>query len=156
MKTKGSKFFTSEPETADPTKLIQTIKIRATEYAKNNELTWIKKNDQLLCLFTISFDRLIGECGLAKLSELPLSVQNTLREEKRGSSLTDNYEIKVVTSPMIPTNCLEIQLKKTENKVIIDTAFPGILSVDFPDNKTQSKDEYEFNKWFWDNHVFLK
>ncbi len=155
MKSKGSKFYDSIGVVSNPIKVVQSVKDNSVKLVENNTLVWIKKKNQLICMFTIYFDQIIGECGLAKLSDLSGNVQATMKVEQRGASHTVDYKINTVISPMILTNCLVVQLKKLDNSVSVDTAFPGILSPDDPDISTQSKEEYEFNKSFWENHVFL-
>jgi hypothetical protein len=74
----------------------------------------------------------------------------------RGDSPTDKYKIKVIRSAPIPTNSLCVQLKKYGGQVYIDTAYPGIFGVDIPNGDNQTKEEFEYNKLFWESNVFLR
>ena len=57
---------------------------------------------------------------------------------------------------MVPTNHVIVELFFTyDQNVEIGTAYPGIMAPDQPDKSGQSKEEYEYNCQFWEEHVFL-
>lgn len=156
LKTKGSNFYSDLEIVSNPLAVIASVKQHALEMAKKGELFWIEKKSRKFCLFSIDYDKPVGDCGLVRISELSKELQKNIKVTKRGDAHGDNYEIKTLKHSMVPTNHVIVELFFTyDQNVEIGTAYPGIMAPDQPDKSEQSKEEYEYNCKFWEEHVFL-
>ncbi len=156
LKTKGSNFYSDLEFVSNPLAVIASVKQHTLEMANNGELFWIEKKSRKFCLFSIDYDQQVGDCGLVKISELTQELQKKIKVEKRGDAQGDNYEIKTLKHAMVPTNHVIVELFFTyDQNVEIGTAYPGIMAPDQPDKSGQSKEEYEYNCQFWEEHVFI-
>jgi len=146
FETPGSKF--NENLVSNPNKLLNFI----AEYEKNPDSRILKEGNVLMVFFSVSaFPQGIGTDNILALNEL------TTEENGKIYTVTrDGFKIKCLKRPEKKNTWqINIIFRTGSEKQIIRTIFPGRYSPPFPNLSYQSKQEFERNRIFWENNVFL-
>jgi len=103
----------------------------------------------------LQFSYCIGENNLVEISDLSDDEKLQIRQKNRGQNndVVINY---LQTTKKFPTCQLNIVLIKTEGSFVLLTVFPGMYAPPFPNIEYQNCKQYNQNKDFWDNVVFVE
>ncbi len=155
--TKGTKFYPRVSGIENPRALIGFIKAGLQKLISAKSMTWIQKPQYDTLMLTMMYHEFVGNQDLVPIHTLPRKLRSKVQTISRGNHEGErSIMIKTITDvPKIPTRCIsvEINLMPRQPRAFL-TAYPGALAPGFP-TPNQYREEYQYNKAFWDTHVFL-
>lgn len=157
LKTKGTKFFPNTEGIETPKKLLLLIKSRLQDKIRDKEIGWIYKEKVTVAMLSFKYKTVVGEEDLIPVSSLSEAekkrIKKVARSEHSGEKSLYINTIKGIPKP--ETDIISAQILETKDlPFYFITAYPSELGPDFP-NPNQTKKEYEYNKQYWDHHVFV-
>jgi len=157
LKTKGSKFFDNIPGIETPKAVLIQIKNQLKKSLLDSVLIWIDRGKYQTVAFTFNYDAEVGYLGLIHRNELTEEERGLIKRVPRGNSGGDAQIFIQILSGITkkPTKSIAVELTRVSGRPYLSvTAYPGVLTPDFP-SPSQSEEEQEYCKEFWDNHVFI-
>ncbi len=154
--TKGSKFFIGVSGLSTPADVVNFVRSEATRRAGAGELSWYDGGFCKKTSFVVELPGQIGTDGVVSLSELSPEQQSKVTEQNRGKLAGDDFKVKLVNHPGVTTNKLSVVIGhiKGEESPGIFMSYPGELAPPFPGDY-QGEEERNYNKQFWNEHVFI-
>lgn len=108
-------------------------------------------------MFSFHYQKMVGKEDLILISSLSKTEKNKIKKVPQGDHSGENSlyinTIKGLDKP--ETNIISVQILAIKYlPFYFITSYPSGLGPDFPD-ANQPKEEYKYNKQYWDNHVFV-
>jgi hypothetical protein len=137
----ASKFYSTLWK--NPKELLNDVKDKITGMATKTDL-W--NNDY----YEIRLGQGVGYLNVVNKSQLDnLTLSNLYLKERSGFNawhVSTNDQFEATTFTLVMNDAATKRIK---------TAFPGEYAPPFPNVKNNTKEQYDFAKDYWENHVFL-
>lgn len=157
LQTKGSKFSPNILGLKTPKEVLARVRLELEKKIRSKGIGWVEKEEYASAKFAFNNERAVGDKDVVAISTLTKAekarVQKTPRSDDGSEKSVIMNTITGVRKSKINTVSVEI-VKTDALPFYFVTAYPGVLGPDFP-HASQSKDEFAYNKKYWDNHVFL-
>ena len=154
---KGTKFYPNVAGIENPRKLIGFIKSELQKRIAQKSMYWIRKPQFDTLMFTLTYPQVVGDQDLIPIATLSKEQQSKIKTIARGNNEGErSIMIKTISDiPKIPTTHISVEINLLRQKSFAYmTAYPSELTPGFP-LSNQYSEEYEYNKQFWNTHVFI-